>query len=116
MSQGADVFEEWVAEANCDRFNVAYASNLGSFEDVIELLVPELQRCLMWDDCDLPGGTFRENILGQRTLRDDHYGSNFKYGRGKVKSVEVEKPAAVSFRMFERRMFLRLFHDSRQSK
>jgi alkanesulfonate monooxygenase SsuD/methylene tetrahydromethanopterin reductase-like flavin-dependent oxidoreductase (luciferase family) len=96
VTQVADVFEEWVTEADCDGFNVAYVSNPGSFEDVVDLLVPELRRRgLMWDNYDFPGGTFRENLLGQRTLRDDHYGSRFKYGKEEVKSVEVEKPEAA---------------------
>ncbi|PMD30654.1 bacterial luciferase-like protein [Hyaloscypha variabilis F] len=42
VSQVADVFEEWITEADCDGFNVAYVSNPGSFEDVVDLLVPEL--------------------------------------------------------------------------
>lgn len=95
--QVADIFEEWVNEADCDGFNVAYVSNPGSFEDVVELLRPELvKRGMMWEDYDYPGGTFRENILGQKTLRDDHYGSNFKYPnegpvKGQVKGVEEPK-------------------------
>lgn len=96
VSQVADIFEEWVTEADCDGFNVAYVSNPGSFEDVVDLLVPELQkRGLMWDDYDFPSGTFRENLLGQRTLRDDHYGSRFKYGKAELKSIEVEKTETV---------------------
>jgi hypothetical protein len=46
----------------------------------------------MWEDYDFPGGTFRENLLGQKLLRDDHYSSRFKYGKEEVKSVKVEKP------------------------
>jgi hypothetical protein len=85
VEQIADVFEEWVNEADCDGFNVAYVSNPGSFEDVVELLRPELvRRGMMWEDYDFPGGTFRENLLGQKLLRDDHYGSRFKYGREEV--------------------------------
>lgn len=34
-----------------------------TFEDVIELLVPELQkRGLFWDEYKVPGGTYRENL------------------------------------------------------
>jgi alkanesulfonate monooxygenase SsuD/methylene tetrahydromethanopterin reductase-like flavin-dependent oxidoreductase (luciferase family) len=102
VTQVADIFEEWVIEADYDGFNVAYVSNPGSFEDIVDLLVPELRRRgLMWDDYDVPGGTFRENLLGTRTLREDHFGSRFKYGRedavaavaekSEVKSEEVEK-------------------------
>lgn len=82
VTQVADVFEEWVNEGDCDGFNVAYVSNPGSFEDVVDLLRPELvRRGLMWEDYDFPEGTFRENLLGHKFLSEDHYGSRFKYGR-----------------------------------
>lgn len=62
---------------------MAYISNPGSFEDIVELLVPELRkRKLIFEDYAVPGGTFRENLLrepGQKTLRTDHYGSKFKF-------------------------------------
>jgi hypothetical protein len=94
ITQVADVFEEWVNEADCDGFNVGYYSNPGSFEDVVELLRPELvRRGMLWEDYDFPGGTFRENLLGQKFLREDHYGSKFKYGREYSKTTEeVHKP------------------------
>jgi hypothetical protein len=76
-------YVKWIDEADVDGFNIAYISNPGSFEDVVELLVPELlRRKLMFEDYAVPGGTFRENLLrqpGQKTLRDDHYGSQFKF-------------------------------------
>ncbi|RDW65501.1 hypothetical protein BP5796_10193 [Coleophoma crateriformis] len=79
----ADEMERWVDEADVDGFNIAYVSNPGSFEDVAELLRPELlRRGLVFEDYAVPGGTFRENLLrqpGQRTLRSDHYGSGFKF-------------------------------------
>jgi hypothetical protein len=60
----------------------AYVSNPGSYEDVVDLLVPELQkRGIMWNDYAVPGGTFRDNLLGHKYLKEDHYGSKFKYGR-----------------------------------
>jgi len=37
---------------------------------------------MIFDDYAVPGGTFRENLLrqpGQKTLRGDHYGSQFNY-------------------------------------
>lgn len=78
----ADVFEQWMKEADCDGFLVSSVTNPGSWEDVVDLLQPELaRRGIMWDDYDAPGGTFRENLLGQKTLRDDHYGSKFKWGK-----------------------------------
>ncbi|KAK2759369.1 hypothetical protein FQN54_002847 [Arachnomyces sp. PD_36] len=78
----ADVFETWMNEADCDGFLVSSVTNPGSWEDVVDLLQPELaRRGIMWDDYDTPGGTFRENLLGQKTLRDDHYGSKFRWGK-----------------------------------
>ena len=74
---------QWIDEADVDGFNMAYISNPGSFEDIVELLIPELrQRGLVFEDYAVPGGTFRENLLrqpGQKTLRSDHYGSTFKF-------------------------------------
>ena len=57
-------------------------SNPMSYEDIVELLVPELQkRGLMWQDYHVPGGTFRENlhnIPGEPGLSPRHPGSKFK--------------------------------------
>lgn len=48
----------------------------GTFTDVIELLIPELQRRgIFWNDYAVPGGTYRENLTetqGQNEPRDDH--------------------------------------------
>jgi alkanesulfonate monooxygenase SsuD/methylene tetrahydromethanopterin reductase-like flavin-dependent oxidoreductase (luciferase family) len=78
--QVADVFQEWVNVADCDGFNVASVTNPSSWEDVVGLLVPVLiEHGLMAADYDVPGGTFRENLLGQKTLSDDHYGSKYKW-------------------------------------
>lgn len=48
----------------------------GTFTDVIELLIPELQRRgIFWSDYAVPGGTYRENLTetkGQCEPRDDH--------------------------------------------
>lgn len=79
----ADIIESWILEADIDGFNIAYVSNPGSFEDVVNLLRPVLlERGLIFEDYAVPGGTFRENLLrepGQHVLRKDHYGSKFAY-------------------------------------
>ncbi|EXJ80690.1 hypothetical protein A1O3_06974 [Capronia epimyces CBS 606.96] len=78
----ADVFQQWVDEADVDGFNIGSVTNPGSWEDVVDLLVPVLQRRgMMWLDYAVPGGTFRENLLGHKELSPDHYGSSFKWGR-----------------------------------
>lgn len=92
----ADVFEQWINEADVDGFNISYITGPESFEDIVYLLRPELvKRGLMWEDYDVVGGSMRENIQGkgQSRLRDDHYGSKFKYGKDVVEPNEkvVEK-------------------------
>jgi alkanesulfonate monooxygenase SsuD/methylene tetrahydromethanopterin reductase-like flavin-dependent oxidoreductase (luciferase family) len=98
----ADVFEEWINVADVDGFNIGLVTNPQSSHDIVELLVPELQRRgLYWQDYDVPGGTFRENLYtpGQHKLRDDHYGHTFKYGNGKetmtTKSEETSKDRSI---------------------
>jgi hypothetical protein len=53
----------------------------GSFEDVVELLVPELQRMgVYWSDYTVPGRTARENLHGKRgetLLAQEHPGAKF---------------------------------------
>jgi hypothetical protein len=48
----------------------------GTFTDVAELLIPELQRRgIFWNDYAVPGGTYRENLTetkGQKEPREDH--------------------------------------------
>ena len=69
-------------------------SNPGSAEDIVELLVPELQRRgLYWMDYPAPGGTIRENVgnvPGKPFLSKDHPGSKIELNGGKSNSVKVE--------------------------
>jgi len=52
--QVADVFQQWVEEADVDGFNIGSATNPGSWVDVMDLLRPELaKRGLAWDECTL---------------------------------------------------------------
>ena len=67
--QVADEMERWVREADVDGFNLAYALMPGTFEDVIQHLLPVLkQRGLFWDGYTVKGGTYRENIYGKPGL------------------------------------------------
>lgn len=79
----ADVFEQWIDEADVDGFNISYTISPGSFEDVVDLLRPELvKRGLMWEDYDVPRGSLRENLTGvkgRKGIPEDHYGHQFKW-------------------------------------
>ncbi len=64
----------------------AYAITPGSFHDVIELLLPELKRRgLFWDDYEVPGGTYRENLYakqGGSGLPVDHPAHGYRWKAG----------------------------------
>ncbi|KAI5923600.1 HK97 family phage prohead protease [Camillea tinctor] len=79
----ADELEKWIIEGDLDGFNIGYVTTPGSFEDLVDLLIPELRRRGIYPD--LPGEnevyTAREKVygVGQKGLRDDHPGSAYKY-------------------------------------
>lgn len=65
----ADEIQKWVEISGVDGFNVTYATSPGTFEDVVEYLIPVLQeRDLFWKDYpESKTGkplTFRENVFG----------------------------------------------------
>lgn len=77
----ADELERWIDEADLDGFNLAYVTTPGTFEDVVELLIPELQRRDLYPKNFDQRLTAREKVYGsgQTHLRDDHTGSQYKY-------------------------------------
>lgn len=80
-SQVADLLEQWIEEADVDGFNLGYVTTPGTFEDVVDLLIPELQRRGRYPATFDEGLTAREKVYGkgQSKLRDDHTGSKYKY-------------------------------------
>ncbi|EGO56010.1 hypothetical protein NEUTE1DRAFT_47921 [Neurospora tetrasperma FGSC 2508] len=93
--QVADGLEAWINEADVDGFNFAYALFPGSFQDIIDLLLPELKkRGLFWDDYAVPGGTYRENFYGaqgQKYPLEEHIASKYQWKAG-VPSEEHKIP------------------------
>jgi alkanesulfonate monooxygenase len=59
----ADTLIKWVEETGVDGFNLAYAVTPESFEDFVELVVPELQRRGAFKR-DYRPGTYREKLFG----------------------------------------------------
>lgn len=88
-------------------------SNPGSFEDVVDLLVPELQkRGIYWDDYPVPGGTARENmqvkvvgdkqrptdnilVPGGPRLPMDHPSAKFKFNYEELLEDQKSKTAVT---------------------
>ncbi|KAK5657515.1 hypothetical protein OQA88_3087 [Cercophora sp. LCS_1] len=80
----ADELERWVREADVDGFNVGYVTTPGSFEDVVDLLVPELRKRGLYPPArgeEEEGTTAREKVYGkgQKGVRDDHVASGYRY-------------------------------------
>jgi alkanesulfonate monooxygenase SsuD/methylene tetrahydromethanopterin reductase-like flavin-dependent oxidoreductase (luciferase family) len=99
-AQVADIFEQWVDIADVDGFNIAYVVSPGSFEDVSELLAPELRRRGLLDDLIQEGAlplTYRERIYGkgQKGLRSDHPGFQYQYETYE-QSIARDSSAAAS--------------------
>jgi alkanesulfonate monooxygenase len=59
----ADELQTWVAETDIDGFNMAYAVTPETFSDIVDLVVPELQRRGVYK-LDYASGTLREKLFG----------------------------------------------------
>jgi long-chain alkane monooxygenase len=59
----ADILQDWVNETDVDGFNLAYAVTHETFEDIVNLLVPELQRRGAYPTAYGPGTTLREKLF-----------------------------------------------------
>ncbi|MBY5773450.1 LLM class flavin-dependent oxidoreductase [Rhizobium leguminosarum] len=60
----ADLMQEWIEDTDVDGFNLAYAVTPESFEDAVDLLVPELQKRGVYKT-DYAKGTLREKLGGK---------------------------------------------------
>ena len=81
----ADLIEEWVEDADVDGFNLAYAVTPETFSDVVDHLVPELQRRGIYK-ADYAAGTLREKLFGAGPrLPAEHWGAGFRH-LGEVRS------------------------------
>ncbi len=60
----ADILQDWQEETDVDGFNLAYAVTPESFEQAVDLLVPELQKRGVYPTAYKPG-TLREKLFGE---------------------------------------------------
>lgn len=88
----ADEMEAWIREADVDGFNIGYVTTPGTFEEVVDLLVPELRRRGLYPGPLDEKLTAREKVFGkgQKGLRSDHTGSSYKYDVYKEDAPYVE--------------------------
>jgi alkanesulfonate monooxygenase len=78
--QVTDAIEDWVAQTDVDGLNLAFAISPGSFEDIVDLLVPELTRRGIYKSAYAPG-TLREKLFGagRARLQAPHPASSFRH-------------------------------------
>lgn len=92
----ADELERWADVSGVDGFNLSHATNPGSFEDIIQYLLPELRRRGRFrSQVDKEGATAREVFLGSTRLPEDHPGSQYKWREGeKIPKYQQETTGA----------------------
>jgi long-chain alkane monooxygenase len=64
----ADDIEAWFDQTDVDGLNVAFAISPGDFEDIADMLVPELERRGRYKDA-YQKGTLREKLFGSGRAR-----------------------------------------------
>ncbi|WP_372698968.1 LLM class flavin-dependent oxidoreductase [Arthrobacter sp. JSM 101049] len=81
VGSGAEVaakLVEWVEDTDVDGFNLAYAITPGTFEDVVEYVVPELQALGAYPTEYTPG-TLRQKLFGAGDrVKETHRAANYK--------------------------------------
>jgi FMN-dependent oxidoreductase (nitrilotriacetate monooxygenase family) len=76
----ADQLQQWVDETDVDGFNLAYAITPGTWEDVIEHVIPVLRERGLYPTEYTPG-TLRHKLHGRGDrLPEEHKGAGYKIG------------------------------------
>ncbi|MDD0847929.1 LLM class flavin-dependent oxidoreductase [Campylobacter sp. 46490-21] len=79
----ADELEEFIAYSGADGFNLAYATTPGTFVDVVEFIVPELQSRGSYKH-EYRQGSLRRKLFGAGDrLPSTHIGSQYRVGGSK---------------------------------
>lgn len=78
----ADKIEDWFEKTDVDGLNVAFAISPGDFEDIADMLVPELTRRGRYKP-EYAKGTLREKLFGDGRARLDapHPAAGYRVGR-----------------------------------
>ena len=78
--QIADQLQEWVDETDVDGFNLAYAITPGTFEDIVEHVIPILRERGAYPDA-YAAGSLRQKLHGRGDrLPAEHKGATFRIG------------------------------------
>jgi len=78
----ASELEAWATECDLDGFNLAYAVMPETFEDIVDHLIPELQRRGLFKK-DYQSGTYREKLFGKEPrLGESHPAASYRQPMG----------------------------------
>lgn len=82
-AQVADILQEVIAYSDADGFNLAYATTPGTFSDVVEFIVPELQKRGVYKQ-SYTEGSLRHKLFGKGDrLGSEHIGARYRVGGAK---------------------------------
>ncbi|WP_255429665.1 LLM class flavin-dependent oxidoreductase [Salinibacterium sp. ZJ70] len=91
----ADLLQEWVDCTDVDGFNLAYAITPGTFEDIVEHVIPVLRARGAYPEQYAPG-TLRDKLHGDGDrLPADHRGSRYRIGGDLSTAVATSSERAV---------------------
>ncbi|NKX86569.1 LLM class flavin-dependent oxidoreductase [Nocardia coubleae] len=94
----ADLLQEWVADTDLDGFNLAYAITPGTFEDIVNHVVPVLTERGVYRT-EYEPGTLRNALFGAGDrLPAHHRGAGYRVGgpRSTVLPHAVSRPGSVN--------------------
>jgi alkanesulfonate monooxygenase SsuD/methylene tetrahydromethanopterin reductase-like flavin-dependent oxidoreductase (luciferase family) len=74
----ADQLEQWIEDTGIDGFNMAFAVRPETFVDIVDLLVPELQRRGRYKTA-YAKGTLREKLFGRPRLSQHHPAAAYRW-------------------------------------
>lgn len=90
----ADRLQEWVEDTDIDGFNLAYILAHKTFEDVVDYVVPELQRRGVYQQ-EYRDGTLREKLFGEGAhLPENHRAAQFRDLSKQNEALNIEKEIA----------------------
>jgi FMN-dependent oxidoreductase (nitrilotriacetate monooxygenase family) len=76
----ADQLQAWMDETDVDGFNLAYAITPGTFEDIVEYVIPVLRARGVYPE-EYAGGTLRNKLHGRGDrLPVEHKGASYRIG------------------------------------
>lgn len=82
----SDALQQWVEDTDVDGFNLAYILAHQTFADVVEFIVPELQKRGVYQT-SYAQGTLREKLFGAGPyLPENHRGAKYRNLKGRIQT------------------------------